>query len=109
MLSATRTLIEDIRAFNIEYKESFEKKKEEDETLFKGIEIYISTFQEQISKVAANSRSSISDANVNKVVSLIEACFKSQLALILDLVPPIPKNSPRVMQVSQGREKGGSS
>lgn len=77
LLVATRTLVEDVRAFNVRYKEALEKKKEDDDTLFKGIDTSINTFQERILNVATDSRSLLFDVHVNKSISLIEACFKS--------------------------------
>lgn len=51
---------------------------------------------------------SISKEQISTVVSLVESCFKTQLALILDLVLRLSTNSPRPsMLVSQGGDKGG--
>lgn len=64
LLDSTRTLVEDVHAFNVEYKELLEKKKEGDESLFRGFEKSLNTIEEQIWKVAASSGSLISDAHV---------------------------------------------
>lgn len=53
LLGATQTLVEDVCAFNVEYKETLEKKNACDDTLFKGLEKSLTTFLEQILKVAA--------------------------------------------------------
>lgn len=105
LLSAARTLIEDVRTISVAYKEAPDKKKKGDETLFKDIETSINTFQEKISKVAANSGSLISDVNVKKDVSTIEAGLKYQIAPILDLVLCLPMNDLHAKQVSRGEKK----
>lgn len=45
LLSATITLVKDICAFNLEYKEELQKKNENDVAMFKGIETSLNTFQ----------------------------------------------------------------
>ncbi|CAI9271697.1 unnamed protein product [Lactuca saligna] len=99
--------VEDIRDFNVDYKTKLEKNVDKDGEVFKDIETSLNTFQEHISKLTANSTSLMFDANNAKDV--LEACFKSHIAPILDLVFRLPTNSPRAMQVSQAGERGGSS
>lgn len=60
LLSTTRTLIEDIRAFNVEYKEELNKKNEFDGKLLKGIGTPVNKFQVELSKVVVSSKPLIS-------------------------------------------------
>ncbi|CAI9282861.1 unnamed protein product [Lactuca saligna] len=104
LLGASRTLVKDVCVFNVEYKETLQKKNKGDETLFKVFENSMTTFHKKMSKVVATSETLISEALLNKVISSIEGCFN-----ILEVVFILPIIAPHVMQVSQAAEKGGSS
>lgn len=68
LLAATCTLVEDVCAFNIDYTKSLVKKKDDDDTLLKGIKSSINTFKEKLQKVALDSSSLLSDEHVTKAV-----------------------------------------
>lgn len=107
-LSATWTLIEEIRAFNLKYKEELSKKNESDGKLFLGIENSLNKFQEEISKISVSFKISIYEETLNNTISLIEESFKVQLDQILDLKLRLPTNASWLVLVSQNRDKGGS-
>ncbi|CAI9293754.1 unnamed protein product [Lactuca saligna] len=81
LLGATKTLVEDVCALNKDYAKGVNSKKESDGKVFINIES-----------------------------SLTRSCFKTELALILDLVLRLPTNAPcPSMIVSRGGDKCGSS
>ncbi|CAI9281327.1 unnamed protein product [Lactuca saligna] len=110
LLGATRTLIEDIRAFNKHYVEEWKLMKELDGKVFTNIDNALTSFHDRLPKFDIPSMTSISQEQISSMVSSMESCFKTQLAPILVLVLRLPTNVPRPsMLVSQGGDKDGSS
>lgn len=110
LLGATRTLIEDIHAFNKYYVEEWKLKKESDGKVFTNTDNSLTSFHDRLLKFDIPSMTSISQEKISFMVSSVESYFKTQLALILVLVLRLPTNVPRPsMLVSQGGDKDGSS
>lgn len=103
ILAASRTLIEDIRAFHKDYEEEMKLKKEYDENTFRGNKNSLTSFHDRLLKFNVQTTTSISEEQITTIVSSIDSCFKTHLALMLDLVLQLPTNAPRLsMLVSQG-------
>lgn len=68
------------------------------------------SFTDRLSRFDVQSTTSIFEEQIPTIVSLVESCFKTQLAPILDLILWFPTNAPHPsMLVSQGGDKVGSS
>lgn len=103
LIKETQTLIEDILAFNKQYVGELKLKKESNDKVFTSIENSLTGFYEILSKFDFPSTNLISQEKISFVVLSMESCFKTELALILDLVLRLPKNAPcSSTNVSQG-------
>lgn len=92
--------------FNNEYTKQLQANSEKDEKAFEKVEDFLSGIKDSLSRVELSNQSTSSQKSISKMVSNTESNIKAELAPILSLVLCLPKNSPRVVQVSQGGERG---
>ncbi|CAI9299905.1 unnamed protein product [Lactuca saligna] len=66
------------------------------------------SIKESISKFGLSTQSSVFQESISQLISSIEENIKAKFAPILELVLRLPTNAPRVLQLSQGGDKGYS-